>query len=517
MVEIKGEVSVEGVYQFFPGKKLSDYVTMAGGFQKIADRTQSYVIYPDGRSKKAGLFSNPKIKDGSIINIPKKPEESFSFTKYATELTSIWADMSQAYLMLLLAAVDNNGLKSNLKKRLHKMKFDDLYEIFKTEFSTDRLADISKELGVTPQVVSNWKSRNYVPYKYVKKMREIIKTLDEKPVQNIYIDNTVETERKDEGFEILISLIALYRNVVKMRNLSILSFSVVLLASIIYIKFIHEPMYTSTGKIMSASEKSSSQSLGGIASQFGLGSISGGKNILSSNVYPEIVKSYRFLNQLLDLKFTYKDGGKLKLINIVLDSDSLKSDWDDISRLNAVALLSDKISMFMNKKTGIITLLVTTDDRYFSKELASIVIKELDNTLKRYEKKQLKEKLDYITIRINEVTKELNEAEENLKDFREKNRKINASPHLILEEDRLSREVEVQVEIFTTLKTELELTQVELIKRANFLITLDSPRMPLYPTNFSTSRILFLSMVIGVFVSVSIVFCVDWYKQIKRL
>ena len=53
------------------------------------------------------------------------------------------------------------------------MKFDDLYKIFKKKFKTDRLADISKELGVTPQVVSNWKSRNHVPYKYVKKLREI--------------------------------------------------------------------------------------------------------------------------------------------------------------------------------------------------------------------------------------------------------------------------------------------------------------------------------------------------------
>ena len=84
--------------------------------------------------------------------------------------------------------------------------------------------------------------------------------------------------------------------------------------------------------------------------------------------------------------------------------------------------------------------------------MASRLIRELDNTLKSYEKKQLKEKLDYITVRINEVSKELNEAEEKLKDFREKNRLINTSPHLILEEDRLSREVEVQVEIFTTLK-----------------------------------------------------------------
>ena len=147
------------------------------------------------------------------------------------------------------------------------------------------------------------------------------------------------------------------------------------------------------------------------------------------------------MNQLLNLKFPYNGRGELKLINIILGSDSSKSDWGDISRLNALSLLSNKISMSIDKRTSIITLRVTTNDRIFSRELASRLIRELDNTLKSYEKKQLKEKLDYITVRINEVSKELNEAEEKLKDFREKNRLINASPHLILEEDRLSRKL----------------------------------------------------------------------------
>ena len=77
---------------------------MAGGYTKDADRLQSYVIYPDGTNKKNGLIKSPRIKDGSKIIIPIKPETKFSFTEYATNLTSIWADLSQAYLVLILAA-----------------------------------------------------------------------------------------------------------------------------------------------------------------------------------------------------------------------------------------------------------------------------------------------------------------------------------------------------------------------------------------------------------------------------
>ena len=45
------------------------------------------------------------------------------------------------------------------------------------ELGTDKLSDIAMEFNVSPQVVSNWKSRNQVPYKYVKKLRKKLKVL----------------------------------------------------------------------------------------------------------------------------------------------------------------------------------------------------------------------------------------------------------------------------------------------------------------------------------------------------
>ena len=57
------------------------------------------------------------------------------------------------------------------------MKFDELQKLLEDNFSTNKLSDIAYELGVTPQVVSNWKSRNQVPYKYVKIVRKKISKL----------------------------------------------------------------------------------------------------------------------------------------------------------------------------------------------------------------------------------------------------------------------------------------------------------------------------------------------------
>ena len=54
------------------------------------------------------------------------------------------------------------------------MTFKELAKLLEDEFGASRLADMARELEVTPQVVSNWKSRNQVPYKYVKYIREKI-------------------------------------------------------------------------------------------------------------------------------------------------------------------------------------------------------------------------------------------------------------------------------------------------------------------------------------------------------
>ena len=47
------------------------------------------------------------------------------------------------------------------------MTFEELNEIFQKEFGATKLSDIAQEFNVTPQVVSNWKTRNQVPYKYI--------------------------------------------------------------------------------------------------------------------------------------------------------------------------------------------------------------------------------------------------------------------------------------------------------------------------------------------------------------
>ena len=54
------------------------------------------------------------------------------------------------------------------------MKFSDLQKLLQKNLGINHLADIARELGASPQAVSNWKSRDRVPYKYIIKAKKII-------------------------------------------------------------------------------------------------------------------------------------------------------------------------------------------------------------------------------------------------------------------------------------------------------------------------------------------------------
>jgi len=102
LVKIQGAVSAPGNYQYKKYYRLNDYISLAGGYTKEAEKSGVYVQHADGSSDKKNFIGiSPKVYDGSLITVPNKQEAvPFNFTEYITNLTAIWADITQAVLIL---------------------------------------------------------------------------------------------------------------------------------------------------------------------------------------------------------------------------------------------------------------------------------------------------------------------------------------------------------------------------------------------------------------------------------
>ena len=110
LVIVDGEVNNPGNYQYFRGNSMNSYIKLAGGMTRDASRYSSFITYPDGTTKRLSYFTpTAKVYDGSILTIGRKEEvEPFSLTQYATNLTEIYSEFLQLYLLLTLSSNNSN-------------------------------------------------------------------------------------------------------------------------------------------------------------------------------------------------------------------------------------------------------------------------------------------------------------------------------------------------------------------------------------------------------------------------
>ena len=85
-----------------------------------------------------------------------------------------------------------------------------------------------------------------------------------------------------------------------------------------------------------------------------------------------------------------------------------------------------------------------------------MVIKSLEQLQSEFTKLELLGKIEFISERLIDVQSELSQAETKLKIFREQNLQINLSPSLLLRQERLQRELEIQTQVYISLRQQYE-------------------------------------------------------------
>ncbi len=72
LVLVDGEVNVPGYISFKKNDSVKKYIKRAGGFSSFAERTNIYIIYPNGISIPISTWSSPKVKEGSTIIVNQR-------------------------------------------------------------------------------------------------------------------------------------------------------------------------------------------------------------------------------------------------------------------------------------------------------------------------------------------------------------------------------------------------------------------------------------------------------------
>jgi uncharacterized protein involved in exopolysaccharide biosynthesis len=377
------------------------------------------------------------------------------------------------------------------------MNFSKLESIM-SKLGVNSLADIARSLNTTPQAVSNWKARDQVPYHIVAKISNINKSDFESINKNITAPSlkTISYDNDTVSFSDILLILA-----EQLKVIVLVSFITVFM-TFTYVQFIQKPMFQSSAIIL-LPEKAGANlgGLAGLASQFGVNIPAGAQADLSSpSLFPELIRSRTFSEKILNKKFyTEQYGKEMSLLAILTYGEETPS--RSKNELISLALSSLSETLFFEKSltSNFSTIRVITSEPVLSKNLADVVLVELESLNRFYKSQTVNEKTLFIESRIASVKSELEVSEGILKEFNEQNRQV-TSPALELEQDRLVQEVEIQKGIFLTLKQQLELAKIEEIQKATIVQILDKPQVPLGATN----KNLKLSLLVGAFLGVGL-------------
>ncbi len=254
--------------------------------------------------------------------------------------------------------------------------------------------------------------------------------------------------------------------------------------------------YKATASLLPETDKNK---LGGLSQFSGLAQLAGigvpGAEI--SRLYPIIVMSETVLRPVIERQYqTQEFAHPVDLIQYFdIEEDTREENMDE-----ALRVLKKLMTTSYESKTSTVTITLEMKEPLLAAEVLNAIIGELDRFMRVKKITTASEQASWINARLVDVEKELRVAEDSLKTFSERNRRIGDSPELLLNQQRLIRDVTVKSTIYVELKKQYELAKIEEIKNITIVNVLDAARAPVRkerPKRATNTAIAFLLTFVG--------------------
>jgi len=280
------------------------------------------------------------------------------------------------------------------------------------------------------------------------------------------------------------------------RKYSKYFFYILLLYTIYY--FIKAPSYSSEVSFYTNyNESNTLSSLGVLSSLGGLSQEDGGLGFSVSNY----LNSEKLLKQMVEKEYMI-DGNKKTLV------DYWGNDYNKIFSINPVSFLkkinkhfslvkdlsveekklllakeklSKRIRYSEDRKSSFHTIAVVVDGDYslLSRDIVNAIFESIIDYSTEVTSIKAKEKRDFIQGRLLQIKKDLESSEEAMLVFREKN-KNRTSPSLILQQDRIQRDIMLYDQLYLSLSDQLELAKIDEKDTTSSIFLLDAAEISSY-------------------------------------
>jgi uncharacterized protein involved in exopolysaccharide biosynthesis len=314
------------------------------------------------------------------------------------------------------------------------------------------------------------------------------------------------TEQNNNKEEYEIDLVEVIKKLYRNRILISIITCVFMIIGIVY-SFSVTPIYKATLTMYpAAGEGSKMGGLMSMASSFGMNVGGGSKETYNVE---DVIKSKTIAKKIVLHKWkTNKFSTPVSLLEF--SGEEIKD--TSLATYSAIKLYDNMVNIETNKETGLMKLNIESEDPLLSSEIANYLGEAVTKYVQENQGIKAKRNITHICKRLEEVSQELVNAEENVKNYKLNNRD-EYSPQAQLELARLSRVLEIKQGVFLTLSQQKELAEIEKIKKAPVINILDKAEEPLFKIKPKKSLICIVFTFLGGIMGVLFVLIAPFLKE----
>ncbi len=219
--------------------------------------------------------------------------------------------------------------------------------------------------------------------------------------------------------------------------------------------------------------------LAGLAAQFGV-AIPVSDPSQAPPFYVDLLRSRELLEKVVDTSYTFRYGDSTRTAQVA-DVFRIRERHPARRRDDAIRELRDHVIPTFDLKTGVVRLEVSVRYPDLALQITSHLLTELNQFNLVTRQSQAAAERVFTGTRLQEVQRDLREAEDELQAFLERNREFRNSPLLTFHQDRLARKVSEQQLLYTSLSQAHEQAKIDEVRDTPVFTVLEEPAIPARP------------------------------------
>ena len=232
------------------------------------------------------------------------------------------------------------------------------------------------------------------------------------------------------------------------------------------------PVYRATASFVPEGFDPSRSSLASLAGQLGV-SVPGTNQALSPEFYLSLVRSRVLLQPIVRDSFVVQERGGRRIA--FYDLFEIEEATPLVREERGFQVLSRVVVPTLVKSTGVVEISATTEWRSVSLAIVGALLEAVNDYNQRTRQGQAAAERKFVEARLADASRDLRQAEERLGYFLRTNMDVGRSPTLILERDRIQREVGFKQQVAATLTQAYEEVRIREVRDTPVITVFESP------------------------------------------